>query len=62
MKSASASLGLLELSEAADRIESAFRDGPDEMNVALEAVGLIARHNRATVALRAVLDQRCRGF
>jgi CheY-like chemotaxis protein len=61
MKSASASLGLLELSEAADRIESAFRDGPDEMDVALEAVALIARHNRATVALRVVLDQRWQG-
>jgi HPt (histidine-containing phosphotransfer) domain-containing protein len=61
MKSASASLGLSELSEAADRIESGFRDGPEEMDVGIEAAGLIAHHNRATVALRVVLDQRGQG-
>jgi HPt (histidine-containing phosphotransfer) domain-containing protein len=58
MKSASASLGLVALSEAAGRIESAYRDAPETMDVAFEAIRLIAHHNRATAALRVARD-RC---
>ncbi len=56
MRSSSAALGLLALSEAAGRIESAFRDTPEGMDVAFEAVSLVAHHNRATAALRVVLE------
>jgi CheY-like chemotaxis protein/HPt (histidine-containing phosphotransfer) domain-containing protein len=56
MKSASATLGLVALSEAAGRVESAYQDTPEAMDVASEAVRLVAHHNRATAVLRAVLE------
>jgi PAS domain S-box-containing protein len=51
LKSASAALGLIALSSAADTFESAFRTAPAHLDLAFEATKLIDEYHRATAAL-----------
>jgi len=56
LKAASATLGLFSLAAAASDIETAWRTGPGHTEVALEATKLAGEHQRATAALRRVIE------